>query len=143
MQFIYNDGGRKEAGYTSKAGDCACRAISIAAQIPYQQAYDLINEFSARERKSKGKSGRSSANSGVFSATLQRVMASLGWKWTACMGIGTGCKIHLNASELPMGRIICRVSKHYCAVIDGVLFDSHDCSRNGTRCVYGYWQKGN
>jgi len=24
-------------------------------------------------------------------------------------------------------------------VIDGVLHDTHDCSRDGTRCVYGYW----
>jgi hypothetical protein len=24
-------------------------------------------------------------------------------------------------------------------VIDGVLHDTHDCTRGGTRCVYGYW----
>lgn len=22
----------------------------------------------------------------------------------------------------------------------GVLYDTHDCSRDGTRYVYGYWQ---
>jgi hypothetical protein len=26
-------------------------------------------------------------------------------------------------------------------VIDGVIHDTHDCSRGGTRCVYGYWRK--
>jgi hypothetical protein len=25
-------------------------------------------------------------------------------------------------------------------VIDGVIHDTHDCSRNGTRCVYGYYR---
>jgi hypothetical protein len=33
------------------------------------------------------------------------------------------------------------VSKHYCAVIDGVIHDTSDPSRDGTRCVYGYWIK--
>ena len=27
--------------------------------------------------------------------------------------------------------------------INGVLNDVFDCSRSGTRCVYGYWTKGN
>jgi hypothetical protein len=57
------------------------------------------------------------------------------------MGIGTGCTVHLKADELPAGRIIVRLSGHYAAVIDGVLHDTSDCSRDGTRCVYGYWVK--
>jgi hypothetical protein len=31
-------------------------------------------------------------------------------------------------------------SRHLVAVIDGVIHDTHDCSRDGTRCVYGYFQ---
>ena len=58
------------------------------------------------------------------------------------MQIGSGCKVHLKAEELPKGRIIARVSKHYTTVIDGVLNDTYDCSRGETRCVYGYWKKG-
>jgi hypothetical protein len=27
------------------------------------------------------------------------------------------------------------------AVVDGVIHDTSDCSREGTRFVYGYWQK--
>ena len=57
------------------------------------------------------------------------------------MSIGSGCKVHLKADELPSGNIIVALSKHYCAVIDGVIHDTHDCSRNETRCVYGYWSK--
>jgi len=57
------------------------------------------------------------------------------------MKIGSGCKVHLSSNELPDGRLIVKVSKHITAVIDGVLNDTYDCSRNGTRCVYGYFKK--
>lgn len=154
MKHIYNDGGRSAAGYSGKAGDCACRALAIAAGIPYQQAYDLINQFASRERKGTRKRGMSNARTGVHSATMRRVMDSLGWKWTATMGIGTGCKVHLRDNELPAGRLVVLVSRHFTAVIDGVIHDTHDPQRlgvecadadkadiNGTRCVYGYWSK--
>jgi hypothetical protein len=68
-------------------------------------------------------------------------MQSLGFKWTATMHIGSGCKVHLKSNELPKGRLICNLSKHYTAVIDGVVHDIYAPSRNGTRCVYGYWSK--
>jgi len=58
------------------------------------------------------------------------------------MTIGSGCKVHLCADELPPGKIIVKLSGHVAAVIDGVLYDNHDCSRQGSRCVYGYWSKG-
>jgi hypothetical protein len=55
------------------------------------------------------------------------------------MMIGTGCTVHLRSDELPGGRLIVALSRHWCAVIDGVIHDLYDCSRGGTRCVYGYW----
>ena len=69
------------------------------------------------------------------------VMKHLGWKWIPTMTIGSGCKVHLREDELPKGRIVCSLSKHETAVIDGVLNDTYDCSRDGTRCVYGYFIK--
>lgn len=141
IQFIFNDGGREEAGFSGITGDCAARALAIAAQIPYIDAYNLINQAAQGERCGKRKRGISNARTGVYGATIRRLMAKLGWQWVSCMGIGTGCKVHLRAEELPPGRLICVVSKHYCAVIDGVLHDLYDCSREGTRCVYGYFIK--
>jgi hypothetical protein len=58
------------------------------------------------------------------------------------MSIGQGCTVHLKADELPSGRLILSVSRHYVAMIDGVVHDTHDPSRGGTRCVYGYWTYG-
>jgi hypothetical protein len=63
----------------------------------------------------------------------------LDWNWTPTMAIGSGCKVHLRDGELPMGRIV--VSVPDVAVVDGVVQDTHDCSRRGTRCVYGYFSK--
>jgi hypothetical protein len=40
--------------------------------------------------------------------------------------------------EVPV--LIARVSKHLVAIVDGELHDTHDCSRDGTRYVYGYWR---
>ncbi len=138
--FQIDDGGRAAAGYTGKAGDCVVRAIAIATGRPYQQIYDLVNRAAVHERTGKRKRGVSNARTGVYRTSIRRVMKTLGWVWTPTMQIGSGCTVHLRADELPQGRLVVSVSKHLTAVIDGVIHDTHDCSRRGTRCVYGYWQ---
>ena len=144
MKFEYNDGGRAAAGYKGTAGDCVVRAIAIATGQPYQTIYDRINGVSKQyERLGKRKRGKSSARNGVHKATIRRIMESLGWQWTPTMQIGSGCKVHLRDGELPMGRLVVNVSKHTVAVIDGVIQDTHDPSRGGMRCVYGYWKSVN
>ena len=67
-------------------------------------------------------------------------MRGLGFEWTPCMQVGQGCRVHLRANELPAGHLVVSLSKHWAAVIDGVVHDNGDPSRNGTRCVYGYWK---
>ena len=139
MKFNYNDGGRKAAGYQGSAGDCVPRAIAIATGLPYQKVYDDLFELNKNQHgKLRGASPR---DGGTKTATIRKYMTSLGWKFTPTMSFGSGCKVHLKSEELPKGRIIVRVSKHLAAVIDGVLNDTHDCSREGTRCVYGYYSK--
>jgi hypothetical protein len=145
MPVRYDDGGRREAGFTAAArGDCVCRAIAIATGKPYREVYDELAALGRRERtrvsKRTGKARpRSSPASGVYTPTIRRYLTSLGWEWHPTMGIGTGCTVHLRKGELPGGRLIVSVSKHIVAVIDGVIHDTHDCTRDGTRCVYGYW----
>lgn len=141
MTWTFNDGGRAAAGFKGKTGDCVCRAIAIATGMPYAEVYALINESSKGERRGKRKRGTSSAREGVYKPTTKKLLASLGWKWTPTMQIGQGTKVHLRADELPGGRIIVSCSRHLVAVIDGVIHDTHDPSRGGTRCVYGYWTK--
>ena len=141
MKFYHTDGGRSAAGFKGEAGDCFVRAVSIATGMQYAEAYKALNKLAADEKR-RSKSGRgSSAREGVFSSTAKTFMESIGWKWTPTMKVGSGCKVHMRSDELPDGRIIVRLSRHYAAVVDGVLYDNHDCSRDGTRCVYGYWHQ--
>lgn len=142
QKFQYNDGGRSDAGYKGTAGDCGVRAIAIVTGLSYQQVYDMVNslEKGYKQRKT-GK--KSNAREGIWQKDAKRIMQNLGFKWVATMFIGQGCKTHLRADELPTGKILCQVSKHYTAVINGVINDTYDCSRGGTRCVYGYFIKEN
>lgn len=146
MRMILTDGGRRAAGFSGTADDCVVRAISIVTGRPYSLVYDECAEINAKTPKSKRRRhlkqlGSRSASHGVFtrSAIFDRYMDRLGFVWTPTMKIGSGCKVHLRDGELPMGRLVVNVSKHMCAVIDGVLHDNHDCTRGGTRCVYGYY----
>ncbi len=156
MKFVFNDGGRKAAGYEGKAGDCVARAIAIVAELPYEEVYKKLAEGNGTQRRSKHcKKPKASARNGVFVKRkwFKDYMASLGFKFTATMGIGTGCKVHLVDGELPMGRLIVSVSKHYTTVIDGVINDTYNPERSvhwvtpergafvAHRCVYGYWSK--
>lgn len=136
MSWTFNDGGRAAAGFKGEAGDCVTRAISIATQKPYRQVYDDLNKL-AKTMKCR----RSSARTGIYRDVYEAYLKSLGWRWVSCMSIGTGVKVHLKADELPKGRIICRLSKHVAAVVDGNVHDIYDCTRDGTRAVYGYFTK--
>jgi len=181
MKFIYNDGGRAKAGYKGEASDCVTRSIAIATGLPYQQVYDEMahgNEtqrkprLSARARARKHHNARTAAHGIIVQRKwFKDFMHSIGWVWVPTMGIGTGCTVHLNSDELPKGRLIVSVSRHYTAVIDGVIHDTFNPSERGTtiypastpvgnlpklarklpgdsgwaykpeRCVYGYWKQ--
>jgi hypothetical protein len=144
MRWQFDDGGRKAAGFKGDAGDCVCRAVAIATGRPYREVYDRINGLAAAERPRTRRSGRrvtrSRARDGVGKATTRALLASYGWRWTPTMQIGKGCTVHLRDGELPPGRLVVQVSKHVVAVIDGVVHDTHDPGRDGTRCCYGFWQ---
>ena len=141
MKHVFNDGGRKLAGYKGKTGDCVTRAIAIATGLPYQEVYDALNGLADSERTGKRKRGKSNSRTGVYKQTKRKYLESLGWTWTPTMQIGSGCKVHLRSDELPSGRLVVSLSKHSAAVIDGVLHDTYDCSRGGMRCVYGYFSR--
>ncbi|MBB5278679.1 hypothetical protein HNR26_004781 [Rhizobium rosettiformans] len=141
--FTHNDGGRAAAGYKGKTGDCVCRSIAIASGRPYQEVYDRLAKGTGEQRaSSRTKKRAASAANGINVGRkwFKDYMAELGFEWVSTMTIGTGCTIHLKADELPLGRLVVSVSKHYTAMIDGTINDTHDPSRGGTRCVYGYWK---
>ena len=145
-----DDGGRAAAGYKGHAGDCVVRSIAIVTKLPYQQIYnDLFkaNEEFRTTSKTKLainlKQKNDTPRTGTHRVVLKKYLKKLGWNWTPTMFIGQGCKVHLKKNELPNGTLIVSCSKHITVVKDGILHDTYDCTRNGTRCVYGYWTKLN
>jgi len=136
LSFRYDDGGRKEAGFKGHTGDCVTRSIAIASQIPYKEVYDAL----ALGMKEAGK--KRSARNGILKKVYKRYLEKeLGWAWVPTMKFGEGCRVHLKADELPSGRLVVRLTKHLTAMINGVVHDTYEPSRGGTRCVYGYWHK--
>lgn len=148
LGFQFNDGGRADAGFKGGAGDCVVRSIAIAANLPYMEVYEALrdanatyaqnkNDRLAKRISDKGASPRNGNHRNVF----HDYILSLGFTWVPTMRVGQGCQTHLIRGEIPRGRVIVKVSKHLSAVIDDVIHDTHNPSRNGTRCVYGYYVK--
>lgn len=129
MKFVYDDGGRSKYFKASNVSDCAIRAISIATQKDYKEVYNALKKLN----------GGKSCRNGTPKKVGKKYLISIGWKWHPCMTIGSGCQVHLAKEELPNGRIVAEVSQHLVAIVDGVIHDTYDCSREGSRCVYGYW----
>ena len=149
LPFIYDDGGRAAAGFRGRADDCVARAVAIAAALPYADVYSAIAKGVGSERVSK----TATARRGVHTRRkwFRDYMRDLGFNWVPTMRVGQGCTTHLVEGELPMGRLVVSLSKHLSAVLDGVIHDTFDPSREtevvdaygdvriSRRCVYGYW----
>lgn len=141
LEFVYSSGGRGKYYHTFKVGDCVTRAIANATGMDYKKVYNLVNSYAKKEHITKKKQYISSARNGVSRDTVYRLLLDMGWTWVPTMFIGKGCQVHLNRDELPESILIVSVSKHLTCVKNGKLYDSYDCSREGTRCVYGYYYK--
>jgi len=157
MKFVYHDGGRSQF-FKGTAGDCVARSIAIVSGMPYDEIYQRLasGQEGMRRTKRKPKAGKRSARNGIYTKTkwFKDFMEAIGFEWTPTMQIGQGCKVHLADGELPNGKLIVSVSRHYTAVIDQVIYDTYDPQRrtawydNGDgiatrfteRCVYGYWR---
>jgi hypothetical protein len=142
LPYRYDDAGRSDRKTDTR--DCVTRAISIAAELPYEQVWKEIAAGNASQRKTRGTtkiSGVESADLGVMTGRkwFKDYMRGLGFSWTPTMAVGQGCTVHLAEGELPQGRLVVKVSRHFTAVIDGVIRDAGNPSREGTRCVYGYY----
>jgi hypothetical protein len=146
MRFEYDTGGC--ASNSTSRRDCVTRAIAIATGMNYTEVYAELSfrmkQFAngkSRQAKRLAKQVCITPRNGVPNKVIRDYLDTLGWTWHPTMQIGSGCKVHLTASELPMGTLIVRTSKHLTCVIDHVIHDTHDPSRDGNRCVYGYWTK--
>lgn len=133
LNFIHDDGGRNQY-FKGTAGDCVTRSIAIASGMDYKQVYDLIF-------RTMGESPRN----GVWTKKpkFKRMMQQIGFTWTATSGIGSHQAVHLVNGELPDGRLVIAMAKHYTAVVDNTVHDIFDPRTNDfgdCRKIYGYWK---
>ena len=122
MKWVYDDGGRFEAGHSYHVKDCVCRALSIITGCPYRE---VQRELKALDPV--GSRGRDA---------YPQYLASRGFVF---FPVPDGEVVHLRAEELPPGRLVVQIKKHLVAVINGVLHDTFDSSANGTVRVEGYY----
>lgn len=149
LPWKYHDGGRAEAGRKGDAGDCVTRAIAIATGVPYGEVYDGLHEralgdraYMARLQLRYGANARrhASPRDGVERRIYEPYLLEEGFVWRPTMKIGSGCTVHMAPGELPDDDLVVSLSKHLSAVRGGVVYDTHDPCRDGTRCVYGYYR---
>ena len=148
MEFVKNDGGRLEAGYKGSSGDCVLRSICIASGLGYQETHDrlwkimekdyekkrrnvkrLRNTLKKRGLNYKPRGPSHDARHGVYRKHYGVLFKELGWDFQPING---------SWEDLPDDDIIIAVTaRHLAAVINGVLQDAWDCTRN--KNVIGYW----
>lgn len=127
MEFVYSDGGRSKY-FKGSAGDCVCRAICNATGMDYKEVYNEIKNLLQHTPRN-----------GLKKKETKDIMHYFGFNWIPTMKIGSGCTTHLREEDLPSGTIVCQVTGHLTCIKDKVIYDTYNCSRDGKRCVYGYW----
>jgi len=148
IPWVHNDGGY--AGRTTKRGrfipgNGVVRAIVIATGGNYhdvqRELQKLQGEYVRRARSSRI-TDRSDwiEDVGVYNDVSKKYLLDRGWRWTPTMHIGSGTTMHLTYEEIPDRPLfIARVSRNLVTVINGVVQDIYDPSRDGTRAIYGYY----
>lgn len=146
IPYYYHDGGRTYAGYAKMKGDCVCRAIAIAENLPYDVVYRKLTELSFEYNKQMSKlyptrwSLRSNPSTGIASTISRQYLESLGYIYVA---LPKKNKKHYHRmidveDMLIYGTHILAMRKHLATCHNGILFDSWD-SRNVQ--LLGYYTK--
>jgi hypothetical protein len=136
MELFVTDGGRAQAGVKAKRiKDCVTRSIATLTGRSYAEVHQMVADATGVTIDHLNRYGTQARPRG-----FKKLMAELGFVWVQTMNNYQRQRVHMRAQDLPSGRIICYVSGHYVAVIDGVQHDLTDCSRGGRRMVYGIWK---
>lgn len=151
IPWKYNDAGnpgRRTKRGRLVVGNAVVRAIAIATEHPYWETYYALYaaqcEYVKRSRSKRVKDkGASIDYAGVWPDVSKQYLLDRGWIWVPIMEVGSGVTVHLTYEEIPdLPLFIARVSRSLVTVVNGVVQDIGDPSRDGTRALYGYFQPG-
>jgi hypothetical protein len=129
LRFVYDDGGRLEAGFSGRADDCVCRSIAIVSRRPYREACEELKTLCRTSRRG---GVRSSVRNGIYLATARPYLESLGYEWTPTPGA------RIQERDLPRGRLIVWLNSHVTAVVNHRTA-TFDPSMGGKRRVFGHY----
>lgn len=126
--LVISDGGKSEAGYGFERNDCTVRAIAVACEAPYAQAYT----FMARNGRRK--------NKGAFfhSIIARNSNAVLGKSLTPiAVNPAKGIRVFLQRNpQMRKGTFVIHMTRHVAVLRNGQLVDSFDSSR---KVINGAW----
>ena len=115
--FVYDDGGRKAAGYKGRTGDCVTRATAILSGTDYRTVYRM-----AADLNSKGYGIRTARN-GINKTDYETMFAQLG---ITKIKLTRGPKPTYSEAYQAYGDCVVTTSKHIAALVNGSLHDTHD-----------------
>ena len=126
--YCFDDGGRQEAGYKGKTGDCVPRAIAIVTGLPYKQVYkamaDAMKEYgyaaSGNAYQQRGKKVKGQRNAKDIQVD---VIQKLGLKKVK---FEKGVRPTYSEAYAKYGNCLVFTTKHAVALVDGKLRDTWD-----------------
>jgi len=126
LSFVRTDAGRAGSRRARQTNDCTVRALAIARNIAYDDAYDILKA-----------AGRKCAAKFKMTEWLEDQAWAQGVTFPAIKGEkrmnpGRFC------SEHPAGAWICKAAKHVFVVRDGVVYDDYPVRED--RCIYRAWK---
>lgn len=132
--FVKTDGGRSLSKRKKQKNDCTVRALALATNISYDEAYEICAE-----------AGRKCGQGLLMKQFLPTVIVNgYRFKWYPLQAVKGEMRVTpvTFAINHPAGKYILKTAKHVLACIDGVVMDDDDggTSPLAYRCVYGYWQ---
>ena len=114
-------------------GDCVKRAISKAANMDYKEVQKMLNDY----KKISGAKKFNELHKNV-EPILEKILNGKRMSFPAEKG-----KPRMNGERFcdcyPQGRYVLQMANHLTACVDGVIYDTWDCSE---KCVYKAWQLG-
>ena len=115
--YVYDDGGRLEAGFKGIAGDCVARALAVFTGESYEQVYRDL----AAANKTAGKSR--SARNGLRKDVYEPVYLKYG---LVKVRLPKGPRPTYTEAYGQHGDCIVSTAKHIAAIVDGELRDTFD-----------------
>lgn len=127
LDFERRDGGRADAGFKGKAGDCATRAVALYTGEGYRTIYNELRELTIELSGGFDRSVRD----GVGTVTFHHYMT----KTIGAVPMLTP-NTYLTADAIPREPLIAVLPRHFVFIHDHTVFDSWD-SRWSTRTKSG------